>query len=251
MIAAAACVFALPSVASALLFHIGGTDAESQYTGAGTGHADAGILTFDDSLNGNNNPEPGVVTSSDIAAFLGLSVAFEVVLGPDRRIGGAFDPATDNLKLARFVGTGGNEFRFFDGAMTLLSFDISYIDVSNATTAFAGVDPDGSITLGDPTETSTSSLLTVSGGSLNQLVGGVGTEARLQVQFVTITPAILNNANFKGYLNDNFSSGFGAQPISASTWDLTIIPEPSTAALMGFALLGLVAAARRQSRGGA
>jgi hypothetical protein len=237
--------------AQAISLHIGGVDAESQYTGAGTGNADAGILTFDDSLNAMNDPEPGVVTSSDIAALIGKSVAFEVILGPTKPNGNPFDPAIDNVKKARFLGTGGFGFRIYDNvtATTLLAFDVVHIDVTNATTAFLPIDPDGSITLGDPTIGATSSLLLISGGTLNNLAGGIGTEALLQIQFVTLTPAINTTADFKGYLNDNFTSGFGSPPVSTSHWNLTIIPEPSTATLLGFSLLGLIGVARRRSGG--
>jgi hypothetical protein len=238
--------------AGAAVITIGGIDTESQYTGAGTPSADAGILTFDDQLNGMNVAEPGVVTSSDIAALVGKSVAFEVILGATQQNGDPFDPVTSSVRQARFLGTSSHDFRIYDNltATTLLAFDIVHIDVTNATRAITGLDPDGSITLGDPTATATSSLLLISGGTLNAVAGGIGTPARLQVQFITLTPPILVKADFTGYLNGNFTSGFGASPVSTSTWDLTIIPEPSTAALVGFSLLGMVAVARRRSRGG-
>jgi hypothetical protein len=252
LLAALVVWLAATPTAGAAVISMGGIDTESQYTGAGTGSGDAGILTFDDALNGMNAAEPGVVTTSDIAALIGKSVAFEVILAATQPNGDPFNPLTDNVKNARFLGTGPSDFRIYDNltSTTLLAFNIIHIDVTNATKAVAGLDPDGSITLGDPTETATSSLLVISGGTLNNLAGGIGTQARLQVQFVTLTPAILVKADFSGYLNDNFTSGFGAAPVSTSTWDLTIIPEPSTAALVGFSLLGLVAIARRRSRGG-
>jgi hypothetical protein len=245
------CLLVAPA-AGAFEIQIGGTDIETPYTGAGTGSGQAGILTFDDPLNEFNDSTPGVVTTSDIGALLGKSVAFEVILGPDRPNGNPFNPATDNLKQARFLGTGGFEFKIYDGGTVLLALDIAHIDVTNATKRVAGIDPDGSITLGDPTADATSSLLVVSGGSLNNLVGGIGAEARLQVQLISLTPPILVRGDFSGYLNDNFTSGIGAAPVSAATWDLSIIisPEPSTATLFGFSLLGLVAVARSRSRRG-
>jgi hypothetical protein len=244
-------LFAAPT-AEAAVISMGGIDIESQYTGAGTASTDAGILTFDDALNGMNDAEFGLVSTSDIAALVGKSVDFEVILSANQPNGDPFDPASDNIRNARFLGTGSYGFRIFDDltSTTLLAFNVVHIDVTNATWAVAGIDPDGTITLGDPTETATSSLLVVSGGTLNTLAGGIGTEARLQVQFVTLTPALLVKGDLSGYLNDDFTSGFGASPVSTSTWDLTIIPEPSTAALLGFSLLGLVAIARRRSRGG-
>ena len=72
--------FALPQTASAV-FELGGIDAESQYTGAGKTDGfgdplpDAGILTFDDDLNGWVDAAPGLVTSGTVGittAILGI-----------------------------------------------------------------------------------------------------------------------------------------------------------------------------------
>jgi len=243
-------IFAFAGESSAL-YTLGGIDVETQYTGAGTASSEAGILTFDDALDGYNSTQDGIVTTYSIGldALLNKSVAFEALLGPTRPNGLAFDPAVDNLKQARFIGTGGYEFRIYDGSTTLLALDLVYLDVTNGTWAVTP-DPDGSITLGDPTLSATSSLLHVSGGSLNQLVGGIGSEARLQIQLVTLSVPILAKADLKGYLNDNFTSGVGSPPVSTATWELAInpIPEPGTASLLGFALLGLVGIARRGAR---
>ncbi len=52
---------------------IGGTDAQSQYTGFAPLLSDSGIFTFDDTLNGANPaPEPGTVTTADGAGLAGL-----------------------------------------------------------------------------------------------------------------------------------------------------------------------------------
>ncbi len=64
----------------------------------------------------------------------------------------------------------------------------------------------------------------------------------------TITPALLVSTDRQGYLNTSFTSGVGAPPVATTNWNLTIIPEPSTAALLGFSLLGVLAVARRRAR---
>ena len=193
------------------------------------------------------------MTTSDIAALIGKSVAFEVILGATSPTATPSIPPSTTSGRRASSGPSRSDFRIYDSltSTTLLAFNIVHIDVTNATRAIRGSTRTARSRSGTRRRTATSSLLLVSGGTLNTLVGGIGTQARLQVQFVTLTPAILVKADFTGYLNDNFTSGFGASPVSTSTWDLTIIPEPSTAALMGFSLLGLVAVARRRSRGGA
>jgi hypothetical protein len=254
MLFAGALLSATPPAAAANI-HIGGIDAETQYTGAGvTGPymGQAGILTFDDSTNGMNAPEPGVVDSEDLAGFdlIGGKVGFEAILSATGNDGNPFDPAADNMRKARFIGTGGSEFWILspiDNTTPLLVFDLSFIDVTSAAAAFPPIDPDGLIFMGDPTATATTSLLTLSGGTLNAVVGGIGTQARLALEMATITPALMVGTDRIGYLNANFTSGFGAPPVATTNWNLTIIPEPSTAALLGFALLGVLAAARRRA----
>jgi hypothetical protein len=249
---AAVLLIAAPTAAATI--HIGGVDVETQYTGAGvTGaHSDqAGILTFDDALNGMNSPELGVVDSEDLAGFdlIGARVGFEAILSAMGNNGQPFNAAIDNMRNARFVGTAGADLWILDpndNTTVLLRFELSHIDVTAADLDTPGVDPDGLIFLGDPTATATTSRLTVSGGSLNAVVGGIGTPARLSIEMATITPPLLERADRRGYLNTNFTSGVGSPPVATTNWNLTI-PEPSTAALLGFALLGVLAVARRRS----
>ncbi len=255
---AAAVALTVLSVASgparAMPIHIGGTDTISTYTGAGLAAPDAGVLTFDDASG------PGLVTTDDQAIGLQTTgenqdtVSFEAILSPLQQNGNPFDPATTNIKRAVFEGTGGHEFKIIDGTdgfTVLLALNLSFIDVASSTTWADPVlgDPDGLIIMGDSTEAAFgfSSALQVSGGTLNQLVGGKGTPAVLEITMGTLTPAILAKADLKGYFNDNFLSGVGSPPIATTTWNLTItpIPEPGSAALLGVALIGLLAAARR------
>jgi hypothetical protein len=239
--------------ATAAFIQIGGIDAESQYTGAGSGSPDAGIFTFFDSFNSTNDPEFGVVDSENLAGFdlIGGRVGFEAILSATGNNGLTFNPATDNVRRARFVGTGGSEFWILDpndNTTPLLVFDLNYIDVTTAALAAPPADPDGLIVLGDLTPTATTSLLTVSGGTLNAVVGGFGTPAVLSITMSTIAPPLLVKADLRGYLNTNFWSGTTAPPVGTTNWNLTIIPEPSTAVLLGFALLGVLATARRGAR---
>jgi hypothetical protein len=257
---AAALLIAAP--AAALEIHIGGIDANSQYTGWNTllsppSPPAAGILSFDDQFNNYNTPELGRVTSYDLPALNLIQgpnqakVTFEAELGPLSQGGLNFNPALNNVKQAIFLGTEGADFTILDpidNMTVLLAFELDFIEVTGATRARAGVDPDGSILFGDPTATATSSKLVLSGGTLANLVGGIGTQARLELLMGTLTPPILAKADFTGYLNTNFLSGVGSAPVATTVWNLTIIPEPSTAALLGFSLLGILAAARRRAR---
>jgi hypothetical protein len=263
---AAALLIAAP--AAALEIHIGGIDRNSQYTGFETDPpelpppADAGIFTFDDQFNQMNAPELGEVSSYDLPALnldqggTWAKVDFEAILGPVSRQGLNFNPATDSVAQAIFLSTPQPlnqpqaDFTILDPIdnMTVaLAFELNYIEVTQ--TGWAGAaDPDGRIVLGDSTATATSSRLVLVGGSLNHLVGGIGVQARLEITLATLTPPILVRGDRRGYLNANFLSGVGATPVATTTWNLTIIPEPSTAALLGFSLLGVLAVARRRAR---
>jgi hypothetical protein len=229
--------------AFALGIHIGGIDAETQYNRPGAPVA-AGVLTFDDEFNGFNDAEPGVVTSSDLAALLGADVNLEVALDTS-----GFDPVTGDVRNAVFIGTGaGPEIVMMSGNTTLLSFQVHMLDVEQALRA-GGIlgGPDGTIVLGNPEleNFGISSNLTVAGGTLNALVGGVGTPAVMEMLLSSLNPAMTQALRNAGYLNLNFTNGVGTSAES-TTWNITIIPEPGTAVLLGFALLGVVAAARRR-----
>lgn len=262
-LAALAC--ALCAGAAQASVHIGGVDVQSEFTKPTAVTGTPGLLSFNDTFNSGNNPEPGVVTSSDLVGFnlLGVNARafFDVILSPlQENDVTPFNAATDNINLATFSGVTPTAFTIFEPQSTtgagqnvpvniLLTFSVSFIDVTNARQAstIPGVDPDGQIKLGNPEEADLTSLLTVTGGSLAGLVGGVGTTAKLEVLFVTPNPAILTKADLNGYFAGNWTGGSAAQPVSATTWNLTIIPEPSTAVLLGGALVGLVALARRRA----
>jgi hypothetical protein len=257
---------ALGAGAAQASIHIGGVDVQTEFTKPTAVSGTPGLLSFSDAFNSGNNPEPGVVTSSDLVGFnlLGVNARafFDVILSPLQEDDATpFNPATNNINLASFQGVTPTAFTIYQPQSStgpgqnvpvdiLLTFSVSFIDVTNARQAstIPGVDPDGQIKLGNPEAIDVTSLLTVTGGSLAGLVGGVGTQARLEVLFVTPNPAILTKADLVGYFADNWTGGNAAQPVSATTWNLTIIPEPSTAALVGVALVGLVAIARRRAR---
>ncbi len=134
MLFAGALLSSTPPAAAAEI-HIGGIDAETQYTGAGLPVGDAGILTFWDEFNANNDAELGVVDSEDLAGFdlIGGKVGFEAILSATGNTGNPFDPATTNVRRGRFEGTGGSEFTIYspiDDNIMLLVFDLSFIDVT-------------------------------------------------------------------------------------------------------------------------
>jgi hypothetical protein len=256
---------AAPALATPIAV-LGGIDDVGQYAcPAGSGPLPSstcfGTLSFDGPDMGS---DPGEVTSADpptnptlAAAVLGAEVSLEVVLGPWKNNQWGivpFDPANTRVDRARFLGDG-SDFVIRDplSGNVLLAFDVNFIDVSSFTLENPPADPDGSLTVGAFSEASYGqfSALTLSGGTLNQLAGGPGQRAVLSVQMITLLPG-LNFGLGKGYLGSNFLSGVGASPESGAVWDLTIlpnvIPEPSTAALVGFGLLGLIASARRYAR---
>jgi hypothetical protein len=256
----------LAAPAAALEFHIGGNDRISQYYGFDGSQPWPGLLTFQEPSNGSNpTPDLGSVTSEDLAGggancslganvLCNAKVEFDAILGPISQQGVNFVPSTSNIKQAIFLGANvGADMVFIDpndNVTVLLAFELNFIEVTQASKELLPQNPDGTILLGNPTGTADSSKLVLIGGTLNQLVGGVGSEARLQLLMDSLTPSILAKGDFAGFLNGNFLSGAGGTPVLPTVFDMTIIaiPEPSTAALLGFSLLSLLALARRSSR---
>jgi PEP-CTERM motif len=224
---------------------IGGEDLKSGY--------DAGTTVFSFMSDG----APGVVTST--GGVSGLSpldvVLFDAVLNSDKCNPAMtpFNPATDFIQGACFVSADANatpDFVIMDASMTttLLAFNLDKIRVTQAAAASGVNDPDGFIVLGDFTETTTQSVLTLVGGSLAGQVGGIGSTAHLHVRMDSLDPDILTTADLSGYFGSNFSAGDGIGNVPV-VWDLLIVPvpEPSTGALLALGL-GAIAALRRQAR---
>ncbi|MCG8588431.1 MAG: hypothetical protein MJE66_04000 [Proteobacteria bacterium] len=245
------CLLALPAAGATIRF--GGVDAQSQYTGFSgpPGPDTPGVFTFNDTVNGANpGPEPGTVTTEEnIAGLVGGRINLELFLDTS-----SYDPATDSLLDARFVGTGPTpEITIWDAGQTtlLLSFDVQFVDVVSASPFGGGALSLGDSPRGDPPQAVNSSLL-VSGGSLAGAVGGIGTEAVLQLILSRPNPAlpIAGFPFFNGYLNDSLTVGITTNPLSAVNWDIAIVPEPDTGILVGASLvvLGLLRRERLRRR---
>lgn len=225
------------SAAFAATIAIGGTDDETQYT------ASIGILSFDDATN-----SPGLVTTSDVAGLIGAEINLELMLDTS-----SFDPVTGDVRDAVFIGTGpGAEITIVSGEMVLLALDVDFVQVTSAPHSEGNLGkPVGKITLGNPLieEYGDTSALTVAGGTLSELFGGVGEPAVLHVFMTSLAPAMTKDLRDSGYLALDFTNGVGGAAES-TTWNITVgaIPEPGTAVLLGFALLGLAAARRRAPR---
>ena len=214
---------------------LGGIDAQSQYT------ASDGIFTFDDQLNGSNpSPERGTVTTTDnpaLAALLGGRIDLEIMLDTT-----GFNPATDLITDASFIGTGpGAEVIIWDATETtvLLSLDVTFVDVTTALPSeFAP--PGGTIVVGNPVIDSvgTDSLLTVSGGSYAGAAGGIGTQAVLHINISDPVPTF-DLADLFNYLASDFTVGFDANPTSEIVWEIEFVPEPGTLLLLGMGLATL------------
>jgi hypothetical protein len=233
------------NVAFAAEIRIGGIDVETQYTGFVGSPTDAGVLTFNDQDNGYADAAPGLVTTSDISALLNADVNFEVALDTS-----SFNPASGDVRNAVYVGTADNmaDIAILSGNTALLTFDVHFLATSQAAHSGSLLGrPDGRIVLGSwlSEQFGVSSNLTVAGGTLNALVGGPGTPAVMEVLMSSLAPEMNRTLRDSGYLNSDFTNGVGTSAES-TTWNITIIPEPSTAVLLGFALLGVLAVARRR-----
>lgn len=232
---------------------IGGVDAQSQYSGYTPVDAESGVFTFEDSLNGSNpSPEPGTVTTADnpaLAALVGAVIDLEIQLDTS----GGFDPATDSILDATFVGTGAwPEIMIWEDetrTTLLLALDVDFVNVTQILPSFPPFIPCcGSFTLGQP-ELSTlgvQSRLVVAGGSFAGAVGGVGTEAVLQI-FISDPVPSFGTADVTNFLNDDFTVGFNVNPSSEVTWEIEFVPEPSVALLLGAGLVALGAMRGRTS----
>jgi hypothetical protein len=233
--------------AASLEINIGGVDSETQYNRPGAPNQ-AGILTFDDEFNGWNAPEPGSVTSSDLAALLGADVNFEALLDTS-----SFDPVTGDVRNAVFVGTGaGPEITMMSGNTVLLAFDVSFLKVTQAIPSGALGGPTGSIILGNPQidQIGVTSDLTVVGGTLNALVGGVGTKAAMEMLMSSLDPTMTKTLRNNGYLNLNVTNGVGLAGVS-TTWNIRVnafVPEPHATLLVAGGALTLIGLGRRIRR---
>lgn len=234
--------------AAALGIELSGVDLQSQYTGFNPVVTDSGVFTFHDTVNGTNpSPEPGTVTTeSHPLGLVGGRIDLEIMLDTS-----SFDPATGNLLGAPFIGTGvPNEIMIWDSTQTtvLLAFGVDFIDVTGVTPQFPPYLPDSIITLGENVLSGlgVSSRLVVQGGTKAADVGGIGTEAVLQLTISNPDPQV-TTTNLNGYLDDSFVVGIpGDPPTYGVNWEITIVPEPSTALLLGGSLLAWTALARRR-----
>jgi hypothetical protein len=228
---------------------IGGVDAQSQYLGFTPVVADSGVFTFEDTLNGTNPaPEPGTVTTADgagLAGLIGGAIDLEIMLDT-----GSFNPATDNILNATFIGTGaGPEIIIWDSPArntVLLALDVDFVNVTQILPSYPPFIPCcGSFTIGQP-ELSTygvESQLAVTGGTYAAAVGGIGTGATLQI-FISDPVPTFDSTVTTTYLNDDFTVGFNVNPSSEVTWELNFVPEPGTALLAAVGLAGLAMAGR-------
>lgn len=227
---------------------IGGTDAQSQYTGFSPVLPDSGIFTFDDTLNGSNPaPEPGTVTTADgagLAGLIGGVIDLELMLDTS-----SFNPAAGGILDATFIGTGpAPEIVIWDATQTtvLLALDVVFVNATQALPdTFAP--PRGSLQLGN-VQTSTfgvESELNVVGGTFAGAVGGIGTGATLQIFIADPLPSgivfgdLLPTGDF---WNDGFTVGFDTNPSSSINWEINFVetvPEPGAALLIGLGLLAL------------
>jgi hypothetical protein len=130
----------------------------------------------------------------------------------------------------RFVGTADAtpDIWIWDGANTLLTADIVFVDVSNVSVA------SDSITFGSTDGTFIKSQIILTGGTLANDFGGVGALGEILMLVENTTLGDLTFAS----LGSLFAGDFTAQTNIAMQF---YAPEPNTLALLASGLVGLVA----------
>jgi hypothetical protein len=210
LLSAAALAFVLPSAAWSI--QITGSDAVSAFTVA------TGVYTTADGTGDATGEQPAAVLQTDLHVELQLDAAGEASFTVNTRFEGTPDASPDIF--------------IWDGSDLLLTADIVFADVSAISTTL------DAITIGSTDGTFTKSHITLTGGTLANDFGGVGTPGEIQL-FLTDTS--LGDITFATFGNA-FQADMTAQ--TNITIEFYPVPEASVNAMLLLGTIGLMSVRR-------
>jgi hypothetical protein len=234
---------------------IGGTDAQSSYEGYTDAQPNAGVFTFFDPAV-EATPQKGFVDTPDpnFLSFTNATVDLDIAFNTS-----VCDPSACAMTAASFEGANAGADMIFwpsgGGPMPLLALEVDYIDVVQATPVSGGNFAMGNQVIG-PNMYTTTRLRIVGGSEAAAIIAHVGGNKALLRLDVNkpkdntgdkIRAADLGPSGI--WFNEDWTVGLPALiPVGATNFDLLIVPEPATAALLGFSLVGLGLHARARRR---
>lgn len=216
-VAVAACLLVAPT-AGAVLIDVAGTDLATAYTAGAPGEIDS-----------QSDGSAAFVTSSANPALAGAEIEFKLQLDAT-----PIAPGTALGSLWSGANAGGADVLIIDpGTLdVLVALEVNSLEGGNVTASSPG-NVLNSFTLGSLDELDPKSDLSITGGTLAGLFGGIGNAAHLQLTITNIDTTITAPPFGFGLLNGSFGGTTNVQIGFVAT------PEPGTGMLLGTALLGL------------
>ncbi len=230
---------------------IGGTDAQSSYEGYTDAQPNAGVFTFFDAVV-EATPQKGFVDTPDpnFLSFVNAKVDLDIIFDTS-----VCNPAACGMTFASFKGANAGADLIFwpsgGGPIPLLMLEIDFIDVVQASPASGGNFAMGGQVV-NPNLFGTSKLRVVGGSEAAAIIAYVGgNKAILRMDInkpkdntgTKIQTADLLSTGI--WFNEDWTVGLPALiPVGATNFDLVIVPEPGTAALLGLSLVALALHAR-------